>query len=110
MARNTEFPDVFTIRLPAGGIAALKAVLREGETPSDAAREAVQTFVAARQWTAEKVAMSRVTLRYERGRRQPPLDPTPVEPAPRPKPLTPVEAIDAGGCAPPVYANPVGAE
>ena len=48
MGRKTEFPDVFTIRLPAGGTAALKAVLREGETPSDAAREAVQMLVAER--------------------------------------------------------------
>lgn len=55
MARKTVFPDVFTIRLPEGGTAALKAVLMDGESVSDAAREAVQMLVAERRlWEASR--------------------------------------------------------
>ena len=76
MPRTSTFPELFTIRLPAGGNDALRAVLREGETVSDAAREAVQTLVAEREWAAvcreaQSSPRRNQTFSHGRGRKPP---------------------------------------
>ena len=52
MAMKQQYPEVFQTRFVAGTLAALDAVLRPGETRSEAARAMIEAGIAGRKQEA----------------------------------------------------------